>query len=161
MRPESASLVAATRASWYASAFLARDDRERGDRLERAEVLVGAPAHLGEAHRQRALELAVPHHRDAGGGLDRAEGIVRDLHLALVGVGDERLGRQHAPGDALAATEDDPGPARVAVVARGGDAAPRAVGEVDAGQRAAHGVLAKSIASSSKSRGSWLMRIAT
>jgi hypothetical protein len=34
---------------------LARNDRERGDRLERAEVLVGDPAHLGEADRQCAL----------------------------------------------------------------------------------------------------------
>ena len=45
---------------------LARDDRERRDRLERAEVLVGDPAHLGEADRQRALELAVPRIGTAG-----------------------------------------------------------------------------------------------
>jgi hypothetical protein len=67
---------------------------------------------------------------------------VGDLQLGLVRVGDERPpGRQHPPGDALAAAEHDPGPARVHVVPGGGDAAARAVGEVDAGHRAAHGVV--------------------
>ena len=79
-------------------------DRERGDRLERAQVVGRHPAHLGEADRQRALELAVPDHRDARGGLDPAEGCVGGLDLGLVRVGHERLaGGQHPPGDALAA----------------------------------------------------------
>ena len=115
-------------------------DRERGDRLQRAQVLLGHATHLGEADRQRALELAVPHHRDADSGLDAAERLVRGLDLGLVGVGDERLaGRQHAPGDALAAAQDDAGPLRVDFVAGGGDAAARPVRQVDAGLCAAQG----------------------
>ena len=62
------------------------------------------------------------------------------LDLGPVRVGDERLaGGQHAPRDAFAAAQHDPGPGRVDVVPGRGDAAARPVGQVDAGQRAAHG----------------------
>ena len=92
-----------------------------------------------EADRQRALELAVPDHRQADGGPEPPQGGVRGkLDLLLVGVGDERpAGLEHAPGDALAARHHDPRPVLGRVVARRGDPAARAVGEVDAGQRAA------------------------
>jgi len=51
----------------------AGEDRQLGDGLERADVLVADPVVVGKADRQRTLELPVPAHGDAHRGLQRAQ----------------------------------------------------------------------------------------
>jgi hypothetical protein len=111
----------------------AGDDRELGDRLERAELLLADVAKVAEADAQRPAKAAVPAHRHADLGVHPRGAVAAD-GLAQLVEHDRPAGRENLPGDALAGIQPMPEPAVRGLVAGGRDAAAAdLVHEVDLG----------------------------